>query len=246
MSARSFPFFRRTPPGVTARLTTPVPWRPLTDEEWEQVMHFMVYVHPGPGRPTINGARRSLDACFHAACSGRPWAELSPHYGRPNSVARLFRRWGHLGLWKMMLKFVAKERRGLEAVQYFVCRAFRRAWRLHGLAGLTLARRLGMDSASRGPSWYLMDQNLSQYLHQALWPRLRGEMTGPHLGFHLGMLKRIHTLCMGRRTLPAWARFDLMEQPGNHDGALYWRYIARALAGGPLLPRDRGCVLLGT
>ena len=244
MSSRTYPFFRHTPSGVTARLTTPVPWRPLTDDEWEQVMHFMVYVHPGPGRPTINGARRSLDACFHAACSGRPWAELSPHYGKPNSIARLFRRWGHAGLWKMMLKFVAKERAGLQAVQYFICRAFRRAWRLHGLGGLTFARKLGMDSALRGPSWYLKDANLSQYLDKVLLPWLRGQPAAA-FGAHVPILIRIHTLCLGRRSLPAWARFDLLEWPGNEHGALYLRYLARALAGGPLLPRDRGCVLMG-
>ena len=127
MARRCFPFFRRLPPGIVPRLTMPVPWRPMTDDEWERVMHFMYCVHPGPGRPTIAGARRSLDACFQAGCSGRPWRELSPHDGKPDRIARLSRRWAHAGLWKMLLKFVARKRRGMEAVQYFVCHAFRRA-----------------------------------------------------------------------------------------------------------------------
>jgi transposase len=130
--------FRATPPGIQARLTKPVPWRPMTDEEWEAVMHFMVFVHPGPGRPTIFGARRALDGCFHAACFNGPWKNLPAAYGKPDSMSRLFRRWAHAGLWSMMLKFVARERPGLEAIQYWVCRAFRRAWRIQGLAGLSL------------------------------------------------------------------------------------------------------------
>ena len=32
--------YRVTPPGIVARLTTPVPWRPMTDAEWEAVMHY--------------------------------------------------------------------------------------------------------------------------------------------------------------------------------------------------------------
>ena len=112
MTRRWFPLFRRTPPDIVPRLTMPVPWRPMTGDEWERVMHSICCVYPGPGRPTIAGARRSLDACFHAGCSGRPWRALSPHDGKPDRIARLFRRWAHAGLWKMILKFVARKRRG--------------------------------------------------------------------------------------------------------------------------------------
>ena len=198
--------FRVTPPGITARLTTPVPWRPMTDEEWEAVMHFMVFVHPGPGRPTIWGARRSLDACFQAACFNGPWKKLPAAYGKPDSIARLFRRWAHAGLWKMMLKFVARERPGLEAIQYWVCRAFRRAWRVQGLHGLSLARRLGLDSALRAPSWYLPDADLSAYFrtvhlprHEDLLQRRRDEIMGM-----LRLWKRLYSLMIGRRSIPRW------------------------------------------
>jgi len=209
--------FRATPKGITARLTRPMPWRPMTDAEWEAIMHFMVHVHPDRGRYTVMGARRSLDACFHAACMDGPWRTLPEHYGRWASIARLFRRWAHAGLWKMLLKFVARERRGLESVQYWVCRAFRRAWRIHDLAGLTLARRLGMDSALRAASWYLPDGNLSQYLRKVLWPRLRPgilDMEQAERRFWIDFVRRLHTQCMGRRSLP---RHLLLSYQEAHD-----------------------------
>ncbi len=211
MPHRRFKNFRHPPPGITARLTKPVPWRPMTDEEWEAVMHFMVYVHPARGRYTILGARRSLDACFHAACMQKPWHQLPEHYGKWNSIARLFRRWTHAGLWKKMLAFVAKARPGLQAIQYWVCRAFRRAWRIQGLGGLDLARRLGLDSALRGWSWDLPDSNLSLFLHKVLLPRLSAAPDGPNR-FWIDFLLRMHTQCMGRAHLPPARRIDVIER----------------------------------
>ncbi len=199
--------FRATPPGITARLTTPVPWRPMTDAEWEAVMHFMVFVHPGPGRPTIAGARRALDACFHAACHNGPWRQLPAAYGKPDSIHRLFRRWAHAGLWSMMLKFVAKERPGLAAVQYWVCRAFRRAWRIQGLAGLRLTRRLGMDSALRAPSWELPDPDLSAFFEKRILPAHADtlmDLPVAAIRGHLRLWKRIYRLIIGRRSIPRW------------------------------------------
>lgn len=210
MSLRRFRNFRRPPPGITARLTKPVPWRPMTDEEWEGVMHFMVYVHPGPGRTTILGARRSLDACFHTACMDKPWPQLPEHYGKWNSIARLFRRWTHAGLWKRMLKFVAREQPGMRAIQYWVCRAFRRAWRIQGLGGLNLARRLGLDSALRAWSWDLPDSNLSLYHQKLLWPRLRVAPDRIDRGW-TDFLIRLHTQCMGRAWLPLQCRIGFLE-----------------------------------
>lgn len=219
---RLFPNFRVTPPGITARLTRPVPWRPMTDTEWESVMHFMVYVHPaGPGRQTIMGARRSLDACFHAACMDGPWRTLPEHYGRHDTIARLFRRWAHAGLWKKMLTFVAKERRGLEAIQYWVCRAFRRSWRIHGLAGLTFARRLGMDSALRAASWLLPDSQLGCYMRKVLVPRV---VTDAQVFVaHIPILKRLHDLCKGRRTLPRHLQLSFQERECPDAFARAWQ-----------------------
>jgi transposase len=200
-------FFRVTPPGITARLTTPVAWRPMTDEEWEAIMHFMVFVHPGPGRQTIIGARRSLDACFHAACHPGPWHKLPAVHGKPDTIHRLFRRWTHAGLWKMMLKFVAKERPGLQAIQYWVCRAFRRAWRRQGLAGVVLARRLGMDSALRAPSWYLPDPDLSVFLRKRLIDPIADTLFDrpmAEIRSHITLWKRLYRLVIGRKSIARW------------------------------------------
>ena len=226
--------FRRTPPGVTARLTAPRPWRPMTDDEWERVMHLMVHVHPARGRYTIMGARRSLDACFHAACMDRAWKDLPAHYGKPDSIARLFRRWAHAGLWKYMLRFVAREQRGLEHVQYWVCRAFRRAWRIQGLAGLTFARKLGMDSALRAPSWELPDANLSEYHRQVLWPRIRQEVVEGSRAVRrgwIGFLKRLHTQCMGRRSLPRHLLLSWQEAHALELLDLHWEALERIRLG---------------
>jgi hypothetical protein len=122
-------------------------------------------------------------------------------------MSRLFRRWAHAGLWSMMLKFVAKERPGLEAIQYWVCRAFRRAWRIQGLAGLRLARRLGLDSALRAPSWMLPDPDLSEYFHTVLLPRHQATLFDqplPIIQAHIALWKRLYGLMLGRRSIPRW------------------------------------------
>jgi transposase len=222
--------FRVTPKGITARLTAPKPWRPMTDAEWDRIMHIMIHVHPDRGRFTVLGARRSLDACFHAACMDGPWRALPEHYGKWGTVARLFRRWTHAGLWKRMLAFVAEDRVGLEHIQYYVCRAFRRAWRIHDHAGLTFARKLGMDSALRAASWELPDANLSQYLQNVLWPRIRpAVMEGPRTVQRrwLGFLRRLHTQCMGRRWLPRVLRLSWQEEHDLEMLDAHWDALER-------------------
>ena len=170
-------------------------------------MHFMALIHPGPGRPTVLGARRALDACFHAACFSGPWKRLPADHGKPDSVHRLFRRWTHAGLWKLMLRFVARERPGLQAIQYWVCRAYRRAWRIQGLAGLSLARRLGLDSALRAPSWMLPDPDLSEYYETVLFPRHAETLMAQPVRVirgHLRIIRRLYALIIGRRSIPRW------------------------------------------
>ena len=106
-----------------------------------------------------------------------------------------------------MLKFVAKERPGLEAIQYFVCRAYRRAHRIQGLRGITHARRLGLDSALRAPSWCLPDTDLSKYMDQVLQPRLRHWLMRQREGIiraNIAILKRLHSLCAGYRSIRRW------------------------------------------
>ena len=45
----------------------------------------------------------------------------------------------------------------LRRLESWICRAYRRAWRLLGVQGMALARRLGFLSGLRGPSSLLPD-----------------------------------------------------------------------------------------
>lgn len=56
----------------------------------------------------------------------------------------------------------------MEAVQDFICRAFRRAWRIQCLPGIILARRLGLHTALRAPAFQLPDPDLSERVHREL------------------------------------------------------------------------------
>ena len=74
----------------------------------------------------------------------------------------------------------------LRRLESWICRAYRRAWRLLGVQGMGLARRLGFLSALRGPSWLLPDPDLSELvLPQAPRrhaPRPRARVAGPAQG----------------------------------------------------------------
>ncbi len=162
---------RVTPKGIQARLSKPVPWRPMTDAEWDDIQFIFAWLHPDRGRP-LASPRLALDACFHAACSGKPWRELPPVFGKWQTIHRLFVRWTHKGAWTQLLKFVASRSNSLpESLTYWVCRAFRRAKRILGIPGYVLARRLGMDSALPAPSWWLPDPDLGIYTEKAWIPR---------------------------------------------------------------------------
>ena len=49
----------------------------------------------------------------------------------------------------------------LRRLESWICRTFRSAWRLLGVPGVALARRLGFLSALRAPSVFLPDPHLS-------------------------------------------------------------------------------------
>ena len=163
--------YRATPHGVTARLHKPVAWRPMTDAEWEEFQFIFAWLHPDRGRPLAN-PRAALDACFHAACSDRPWRELPPVFGKWQTIHRLFVRWTHKGAWEQLLKFVANHHDVSPAVTWWVCKAFRRARRIMGIRGYMLARRLGMDSALPAPSWWLPDPVVWEFSLQTWFPRM--------------------------------------------------------------------------
>lgn len=146
------------------RLTPPAPWRPLTDEEWEQIRPLIVQPN-APGRPLAD-PRGRLDACLYAACMSGAWHNLPREHGYHETVSRQFRRWAHRGVWDNLLIWASSGRMFSQQLEYMICRAFRRAWRLLGLAGLRLARRAGLLTAMRAPPHWLPDPDLSEFVHK--------------------------------------------------------------------------------
>jgi len=156
--------------GPARSLPPPHAWAPLTDAEWGFLRPLLPGA-AGAGRPILD-LRARLDAIFRAVTLKHPgggrgaWRQLPEEFGRHGTVARCFRRWAHLGLWTQLLGLVA-DRAGrrpdplLLGLRWRICCAFRRAWRLLGLAGILLARRLGLHSALPAPSSYLPDPDLS-------------------------------------------------------------------------------------
>ena len=154
-------------------------WAPLSDDEWAALAPFVLRA-AGPGRP-MRDPRQRLDAVFwlaaHARLPGRsllPWQALPPGFGKPDTVSRQFRRWAQAGLWSRLLRALADpDRPGiriLRRLESWICRSYRRAWRVLGVPGVALARRLGFLSALRGPPWFLPDPDLSGYVHRLLRP----------------------------------------------------------------------------
>ena len=143
------------------------PWEPLSDDEWAVLSPFL-FRHAGPGRP-VRDPRGRLDAIFWLAARPQrhlpPWRALAPEFGKPDTVARQFRRWAQAGLWTRLLEALADpDWPGLpilRRLESWICRTYRRAWRLLGTAGVVLARRLGFVSALRAPTVFLPDPHLS-------------------------------------------------------------------------------------
>ena len=163
---------------------------PLSDTEWAVLSPFVFRAAEteaeaerrprrasrsarGPGRP-VRDPRARLDAIFWMAAHTQPWRAAPPwhalpeRFGKPDAVSRQFRRWARAGLWTKLLEALADDHRPglavLRRLESWICRAFRRAWRLLGVPGMALARRLGFLSALRGPSWLLPNPDLSEYV----------------------------------------------------------------------------------
>ena len=166
------------------------------------------------GRP-VRDPRARLDAIFWLAAHtepGRappPWTALPPEFGKPDTISRQFRRWARQGLWTKLLEALADSSRPgitiLRRLESWICRAFRRAWRLLGVGGMALARRLGFLSALRGPSWLLPDPDLSEQVFSKLRAAmLRAREHGLRAlprGF-LRSYKKLLAIAAGRRSIP--------------------------------------------
>src|SRR5262249_22649068 len=80
----------------------------LTDEQWSRIEHLV----PGkPGDPGRSGKdnRLFVDAIVWMARTGTPWRDLSPFFGKWNSVWKRFRRWAKAGVWERLLAALADD-----------------------------------------------------------------------------------------------------------------------------------------
>jgi transposase len=156
-----------------SRITPPRPWTPLSDAAWAALRPHLPPL-AAQGRRTAD-PRARLDAIFHLAHQrGAAWRQLPARFGRPETVARCFRRLTHAGFWHALLRALAAAPPGhpLRGIEYAICRAARRAARIGGLPLLVLVRRLGLRAALDAPPWLLPDPVLSETLRRLpLGPR---------------------------------------------------------------------------
>ncbi len=185
------------------RYCTPRPWQPLATEELNALIPF--FTRQGAGRPIFD-IRARLDAVFWVVTSPHPWRCLPPGMGPADTAARQFRRWAHAGTWTRLLKAIAAPDcpPALRRLEHWICRAYRRALRILKLAGIVLARRLGLCSAVNAPFPMLPDPDLSE----KLLPLIR-RMIGKAIAAGgmpdrrvLQAAKSFHWLVGGRKRIP--------------------------------------------
>ncbi|WP_431271957.1 transposase [Dankookia sp. P2] len=141
-----------SPPSPGRRYTPKRPWAAMTDAEWAEVLPHLRTVAMGQGRK-LRDARQRIDGMFQVAVSGLPWHSLPEEYGKPDTVSRHFRRLAHAGLWLRLVGACANRDAlpALRRIEYFICRAARRAMRILGLDGARAVQRAGLFTAL--PVW---------------------------------------------------------------------------------------------
>ncbi|MDJ0389625.1 transposase [Roseomonas sp. E05] len=193
-----------------SHLTPPRPWTPLTDLQWHALLPYVLPRAPQGRR--IADLRARMDAIFHLAqTAGDPWRCLPARYGKPETIARHFRRLTHAGLWHRLLEVLARADLApghpLRQIEYAICRATRRAARLGGMSLLLLIRRLGLRTALNGPPWLLPDPLLSETLARVLPGLLLRAETGLHtLREGLRSARTLAASAAGRRRIPRLVR----------------------------------------
>lgn len=150
------------PPAFPLRQTPSIPWRPLTDPEWEALTKILH--RTARGRPPAD-ARALWNGIFWVACSREPWRAMPAQFGKPDTAHRALRRAALAKHLHAMLLRVSPHPlfrdEPLHAIAWFIVRAFRRAFRVapHAIA---YARRLGLASALPAPPCWLPDPDLSE------------------------------------------------------------------------------------
>ncbi|WP_240790198.1 transposase [Roseomonas sp. HF4] len=142
--------------------------RPLTPDQFLALLPYLLPRSPA-GRQ-IGDLRARMDAIFHLASTTAPWRCLPPEHGKPDTIARYFRRLTHAGLWEKLLEAIKDSgpNHPLRALAPRIFRACRRAVRLRGLRFIALVRRLGFLQALSGPPSKLPDPDLSENLRRTL------------------------------------------------------------------------------
>lgn len=148
------------------RRSTPHPWRPLTGVELQWLGQVLAQcgLLRGRGRPAAHDPLERLEACLEACARRLPWAaawtDTAPGM-KPDTLRRCFLRWARRGVFKAMLRIMHFAGAPSAAMEWFVCLAFRRAGRAHGLRGPVLARESGFASALPAPPAWVADPILS-------------------------------------------------------------------------------------
>ena len=145
------------------RRSTPCPWRPMTEAEWQSLSTLLR--GSGRGRPPKD-ARRQWDGIFWVACSTGPWRDMPAEFGRADTAHRMLRRAAAARLLHRLLLALARrgDGGGLRGLEWFITRAFRRVFRVAPDA-IAFARRLGFASALPAEPDYLPRPLLSESLH---------------------------------------------------------------------------------
>jgi transposase len=166
---------------------------PLTTAEFHALLPHILPASPR-GRQ-IGELRARLDAIFAIGTTAAPWRALEAGpAGRPDTVARHFRRLVHAGAIHRLLTAAAQARPGtpLHDLRDRICRVARRAIRIGGLPLIALIRRLGLTKALPAPPWLLPDPILSETLRHIV-------PDSPNVGKPLARLLRF---AAGRRRIP--------------------------------------------
>jgi transposase len=189
------------------RFTPPRAWAPMTDAEWATIEPLIQRLR-FTGRP-VDDVRNRINAVFHVAVTGKPWRLLPEGFGKPDTVSRHFRRWAHGKLWLWLLSAARDPSapKPLRAMEYWLCRAARRAMRILGLDGAETVEQMGALSAMPVLPQYMPRPENLRFVQR--WQRsiITATMADP-LSVPIGKLRdllRLERIFRGRPWGRKWA-----------------------------------------
>jgi transposase len=179
--------------GPHRRLTQPRPWAPMTDAEWAAIEPHLDIVRMDGRR--VPDPRARINAIFMVAVRGLPWHQVPEACGKPDTVSRNVRRWAQAGLW---LRLVGRCHAPdaplvLRRMEYWICRAARRAMRVLGMVAARAVETLGAITAMPVRPIYMPRPEKADYVRN--WQRQIIDATMAHpLATPIGLLKRLLSL----------------------------------------------------